>query len=302
MELGPFRVKKDGKTLHRNKYAWNKGELFQTSFASESNDHRFLVNYSDIIIEWERFPEYKTREFFITEESYAGHYVPQLAHTILQNNKSTNQTIINLKGIVGFVDKANDAAGNIHAYDIYAPMCNSSSTSYSVSALDRGSENYIHSYLNNPEVQKALHSNVTALPYPCGDTDGALPVTCSRYVINKLGTPIKTAWYPWYTRGEVGGYTVGYENLTFVTVRGAGHFVPSYQPARALTERYLFNFVTKEKIILNQNLESNSSISIAIKMTTGSYVKVTKVKKKERGKQSYSYSIRTHSFFWEMMG
>lgn len=27
MELGPFRVKKDGKTLHRNKYAWNKGEF-----------------------------------------------------------------------------------------------------------------------------------------------------------------------------------------------------------------------------------------------------------------------------------
>ncbi|XP_039043319.1 serine carboxypeptidase 1-like [Hibiscus syriacus] len=67
-----------------------------------------------------------------------------------------------------------------------------------------------------------------------GDTDGALPVTCSRYAINKLGMPIKTAWYPWYIHGEVGGYAVGYQNLTFVTVRGAGHFVPSYQPARAL--------------------------------------------------------------------
>ena len=33
---------------------------------------------------------------------------------------------------------------------------------------------------------------------------------------------------------KVGGYAVGYENLTFVTVRGSGHFVPSYQPSRAL--------------------------------------------------------------------
>jgi len=28
---------------------------------------------------------------------------------------------------------------------------------------------------------------------------------------------------------------VGYKAVTFVTVRGAGHFVPSWQPARSLT-------------------------------------------------------------------
>ncbi|CDP21581.1 unnamed protein product [Coffea canephora] len=33
---------------------------------------------------------------------------------------------------------------------------------------------------------------------------------------------------------QAGGYVVGYENLTFVTVRGAGHLVPRYQPARGL--------------------------------------------------------------------
>ncbi|PPR96661.1 hypothetical protein GOBAR_AA24008 [Gossypium barbadense] len=68
----------------------------------------------------------------------------------------------------------------------------------------------------------------------CGDTDGALPLSCSKYAINKLGMPIKTAWYTWYIHGEVGGYAVGYQNLTFVTVRGAGHSVPSYQQAWAL--------------------------------------------------------------------
>lgn len=34
---------------------------------------------------------------------------------------------------------------------------------------------------------------------------------------------------------QVGGYVVKYKGVTFVTVRGAGHMVPSYQPERALT-------------------------------------------------------------------
>ncbi|KAA8544411.1 hypothetical protein F0562_022423 [Nyssa sinensis] len=34
--------------------------------------------------------------------------------------------------------------------------------------------------------------------------------------------------------GSVGGYVVGYEGVTFVAVRGAGHLVPSYQPQKAL--------------------------------------------------------------------
>lgn len=98
-----------------------------------------------------------------------------------------------------------------------------------------------------------------------------VPTISIRYSINKLGAKVKTAWYPWYIQGEVefwnlssihcclrgylvsdgiwlnfgdtnihfsgikvGGYVVGYQNLTFVTIRGAGHMVPSSQPARAL--------------------------------------------------------------------
>lgn len=57
------------------------------------DSYTFLVNWL------ERFPQYKTRDFYITGESYAGHYVPQLAYTILSKNKITNQTVINLKGI-----------------------------------------------------------------------------------------------------------------------------------------------------------------------------------------------------------
>ena len=40
---------------------------------------------------------------------------------------------------------------------------------------------------------------------------------------------------------QVGGYVVKYKGVTFVTVRGAGHLVPSWQPARALT--LIFSFL-----------------------------------------------------------
>ncbi|KAJ0889850.1 putative carboxypeptidase D [Helianthus annuus] len=113
-ELGPFRVNSDGKTLYRNDYAWNSvaNVIFLESpagvgfsYSNRSSDYTtgdkqtakdsytFLVNWLN------RFPQYKTRDFFITGESYAGHYVPQLASLIVAENKKTNQTVINLKGI-----------------------------------------------------------------------------------------------------------------------------------------------------------------------------------------------------------
>ncbi|KAG8368331.1 hypothetical protein BUALT_Bualt15G0034500 [Buddleja alternifolia] len=300
-ELGPFRVNPDGKTLWHNKYAWNNvaNVLFLESPAgvgfSYSNttsdyttgDKQTAADSYTFLVNWlERFPEYKIRDFYITGESYAGHYVPQLADLILKNNKITNQTVINLKGIAignayidstdflkGIVDhfwtsalisdeihrrivencnysspskkcyeylgEASKAVGNIFIYDIYAPLCSSSSNSSSLSGFDPCSDNYVLTYLNTPEVQEALHANVTGNPGPwngcSGDTDGIVPVTTTRYSMPKLGAPVKTPWYPWYSKDEVGGYVVEYENVTFVSIRGSGHFVPSYQPERALT-------------------------------------------------------------------
>ena len=59
-----------------------------------SDSYVFLLNWL------ERFPEYKSRDFYISGESYAGHYVPQLARTILHHNKKANKTLVNLKGII----------------------------------------------------------------------------------------------------------------------------------------------------------------------------------------------------------
>ncbi|XVF47073.1 hypothetical protein PTKIN_Ptkin03bG0079600 [Pterospermum kingtungense] len=340
VELGPFRVNSDGKTLFHNKYAWNSvaNAIFLESPAgvgfSYSNTTSDYNRTSDkttaedayiFLVNWlQRFPQYKTRDFYITGESYGGHYVPQLAYTILLNNKRSSQTVINLKGIaVGngwiddptgyfgrfdyfwthalnsdetnkgihtychfngedseqcaeFMEKAYDEAGDIDGYNIYAPLCHENSSSSKkgsygwVNSFDPCSENYMSSYLNKPEVQSALHAKVsewhqcsnkfnwtdwapTILPIIknlmenglrvwlySGEVDSAVPITSTRYGLNVLNLPIKTAWRPWSNNDEVGGYVVEYEGLTLVTVREAGHYVPSYQPARALAMISLF--------------------------------------------------------------
>ncbi|KAG6487649.1 hypothetical protein ZIOFF_056240 [Zingiber officinale] len=306
-ELGPFRVMSDGKTLYRNPYAWNEvaNVLFlespagvgfsysnTTSDYAKSGDRRTATDALIFLVNWfERFPEYKGRDFFITGESYAGHYVPQLAHTILHHkdrlinlkgiaignaviNKETDskgtydyfwmhaliadETIRTIHKFCNFspdarrmapecdraVDEASLAVEDLDVYNIYAPLCFSSGVtstpkSPSIENFDPCTSNYVEAYLNNLEVQKALHANITKLNYTwsgcSGDFDGVVPITSTRYSLKKLKLKVKVPWRAWMLNSEVGGYTVVYDhNLTFATVRGAGHEVPSYQPARAL--------------------------------------------------------------------
>ncbi|KAL3651648.1 hypothetical protein CASFOL_004650 [Castilleja foliolosa] len=115
-ELGPFRVKSDGKTLFLNECAWNKAAniLFlespvgvgfsyskiKTQYTSGGDIKTANDNYVFLVNWLARFPEYKNRSFYIAGESYAGHYVPQLAKIILDHNKKANMLTINLKGII----------------------------------------------------------------------------------------------------------------------------------------------------------------------------------------------------------
>ncbi|XP_009601275.1 serine carboxypeptidase-like 40 [Nicotiana tomentosiformis] len=135
-ELGPFRVHSDGKTLYRNHYAWNLAAnvLFlespagvgfsYTNTSSDFNstgDKRTANDNVVFLLNWlERFPEYKNRDFYISGESYAGHYVPQLAHAILHLNKRSNKTLINLKGIIIGNAVINEDTDNVGMYEYFA--------------------------------------------------------------------------------------------------------------------------------------------------------------------------------------
>ncbi|KAM0881651.1 hypothetical protein ACQ4PT_032812 [Festuca glaucescens] len=115
-ELGPFRVSQDNKTLTKNLNAWNTvaNVLFLESPAGVgysysntssdydlSGDQRTADDAYIFLLNWlERFPEFKDRAFYISGESFAGHYVPELAATILLHNTYNNRTIVNLKGVL----------------------------------------------------------------------------------------------------------------------------------------------------------------------------------------------------------
>ncbi|AES69761.1 putative carboxypeptidase D [Medicago truncatula] len=357
-EVGPFRVNSDGKTLYKNNYSWNyaanvlflespAGVGFSYSNKSSdydtSGDRRTAADNYIFLMNWlERFPEYKNRDFYIAGESYAGHYVPQLAHNILHHNKKANRTIINLKGIMignavinddtdeqGMYDflathaiisdqtaynikkfcnfsstsnqttECSDAASEVDKntlfldiYNIYAPVCTNHSLTNrpkKVSdVLDPCSDDYIQAYFNRGDVQEALHANVTKLEHDweacstiisnwgdspttiipllhellnnglrvwifSGDIDGRVPVTGTKYSLKKMKLPIETTWYPWFIKGEIGGYAEVYKGgLTFATVREAGHQVPSYQPARALS--LIMHFLNGTPLPITQRL------------------------------------------------
>ncbi|KAM0923789.1 hypothetical protein ACQ4PT_005311 [Festuca glaucescens] len=321
-ELGPFLVRGYGEKLTRNPYAWNKAVnlLFLESpvgvgfsYTNKTSDLKVLgdrVTAEDsytFLLNWlDKYPEFKSRDFYISGESYAGHYVPQLADRIYEGNKAASRDrIINLKGFMignavlndetdqlGMVEYAwshaiisdelhaavtrecdsfrEEADGgrpgkgcssavkafmssfdDIDIYSIYTPTCLASAASPGNSTaaprpsrlvaaprlfsqheawhmmgrapagFDPCTEAYVTKYFNRHDVQRALHANRTALPYPyspcstvirkwndspatllpvlkklmgaglrvwvySGDTDGRVPVTSTRYSINAM--------------------------------------------------------------------------------------------------------------------
>ncbi|XP_061996677.1 serine carboxypeptidase-like 27 isoform X1 [Rosa rugosa] len=343
-EIGPFHIRPDGETLYMNPYAWNNlaNLLFLESPAGvgfsytntssdlyTAGDQRTAEDAYTFLVNWfERFPQYKHRDFYIAGESYAGHYVPQLSQLVYERNKGIQNPDINFKGfmvgnavtddyhdLVGTwehwwthglisdstyrelrvkcynvsakhpslacseaLDVAASEQGNIDPFSIYTRPCNSTAAlkrnlrghyPWMSRAYDPCTFLYSAKYFNHPEVQKALHANVTGVSYPwttcsdviygnwsdsplsvlpiyreliaaglkiwvySGDTDSVVPVTATRYSIDALKLPTITNWFPWYDTGKVGGWSQIYKGLTLVTITGAGHQVPLLRPREA---------------------------------------------------------------------
>ncbi|KAM1135483.1 hypothetical protein ACFX2I_044506 [Malus domestica] len=101
---GPFLP--SGDILLKNDFSWNReaNMLFLESPAgvgfsySENKSFYGFVNDDitardnfEFLRRWfHKFPEYKNRDLFITGQSYAGHYVPQLAQLIIQSKLKFN--------------------------------------------------------------------------------------------------------------------------------------------------------------------------------------------------------------------
>ncbi|KAB1206299.1 Serine carboxypeptidase-like 35 [Morella rubra] len=116
-ELGPFLVGNKGTQLHLNKFSWNEvaNMLFLEapvgvgfSYTNNSKDLHMLGDrvtaedsYAFLVGWFKRFPSFKSHDFYLAGESYAGHYVPQLSKIINEKNKGASKnSYINLKGFM----------------------------------------------------------------------------------------------------------------------------------------------------------------------------------------------------------
>ncbi|KAL5102317.1 hypothetical protein RYX36_006644 [Vicia faba] len=113
-ELGPFYPTGDGRGLRKNSMSWNRASnlLFLESpagvgwsYSNTTSDYNIgdASTANDallFLLKWyEKFPTYKSRDLFLTGESYAGHYIPQLANAILDYNARSTGYKFKLKGV-----------------------------------------------------------------------------------------------------------------------------------------------------------------------------------------------------------
>jgi len=126
-ENGPFTINKN-LSLSLNPYSWNsKANLLYVdqpvgtgfSYGSGLADYDFNEDqisrdmYEFMQKFLQQFPQYSKLPFFITGESYAGHYIPAISYKIFSENLKS-KTKINLKGLAignGWVDPYAQYAG-----------------------------------------------------------------------------------------------------------------------------------------------------------------------------------------------
>lgn len=117
-EHGPWVMDSGEETFHKNNYSWNTNasmlyiEMPAGVGYSWCNSSVESCDYTDVtsadqnllaLIAWfDRFPEYKPKDLFISGESYSGIYVPNLLKVVDTYNKNLTNTSekINVKGMM----------------------------------------------------------------------------------------------------------------------------------------------------------------------------------------------------------
>ncbi|KAH6838191.1 serine carboxypeptidase-like 28 [Perilla frutescens var. hirtella] len=127
-EVGPFRVRPNGRTLSLSPYSWNKeanllfldspagvGFSYSNSSDQRTGDQRTAKDAYKFLRKWfERFPQFKYRTFYI-----AGHYIPELSKIIVDRNKGVNNPTINFKGFLLGNPLIDDLYDNIGTFEFW---------------------------------------------------------------------------------------------------------------------------------------------------------------------------------------
>ena len=165
--------------------------------------------------------------------------------------------------------------------DLEETSCNSDDAARSA-LNDPCTEDHVTTYLRRSDVREALHvsdshswsscsnhgyaytesvlnlysetllsSDLKILIYS-GSVDDSVSTDGTRAWLRHLRESNKltyaSVWSRWTVENQVAGYVEKYnEGLTFATVRGAGHMVPSSQPERAL--EMVRRFITTQNLL-----------------------------------------------------
>ncbi|CAN6197628.1 unnamed protein product, partial [Urochloa humidicola] len=92
------------------------------------------------------------------------------------------------------------------------------------------------------------HRNLTSRGYRAlvysGDHDLLVPHLGTQAWVRSLNFSIVDDWRAWHLGGQSAGFTISYSNnMTFATIKGAGHTAPEYEPERcfAMFRRWILN-------------------------------------------------------------
>ncbi|XP_054892363.1 cathepsin A-like [Poeciliopsis prolifica] len=95
-------------------------------------------------------------------------------------------------------------------------------------------QHYTTLYQTMKEVYlKLLSLNLRALVYN-GDTDMACNFLGDQWFVEDLGFKATSKHQPWIHDDQIAGFYQQFGNITFLTVKGAGHMVPQWAPGQAL--------------------------------------------------------------------
>jgi len=110
-ENGPCSISADGNVVH-NPNSWNNkanvlwvDQPAGTGFSVGSNPGHMYESivgdqmYGFLQAFFQHFSQYQNLDFFVTGESYGGHYVPTVSHRVWQGNEKKEGLKINLKGL-----------------------------------------------------------------------------------------------------------------------------------------------------------------------------------------------------------
>jgi len=226
MENGPWTIPQDGSPIKTNPYSWNTfanllyvDQPVGTGF-SYSDDSEYVADESQVADElyeflqqfMKKYPQYQGRPFFVTGESYGGHYVPAISARIVRGNLKKEGIPINILGSAignGWVDpeiqyKAYIDFGYAHGF-IDAPTNSSLYQVYSQCKSLIDSQDYEDAFSTCSQIVDTVLSDAGNInvynineqcTYPplCYDMDYLTAFMGQQALLSYLNIPQQAAW------------------------------------------------------------------------------------------------------------